>query len=201
MLVLEVERKFRCLAVKRLVRDGGFPPFRSFKYCGKQTFHDVYYDKADLLSSKGVWIRQRDGHWQAKIQRGGDYHNSKFEELSNPMDISQYLAELTGIRHNERNNFGLMQMAAFSTLRESWVADQDFTVVQDVTDFGHTVGEVELECRVEGEGSPGLATERYRAAKMAEMDERITTFMKRYSWAFCAGVPKGKLTAYFETFQ
>ncbi|KAE8381555.1 CYTH-like domain-containing protein [Aspergillus bertholletiae] len=198
MLVLEVERKFCRLAVPRLRIDGGVPPFRSLTYRGKQSFHDIYFDNTGFLCSKGVWIRQRDGHWQAKIRRGGDYINSKFEELSAPDRIADYLEELMGVRNSATANFGLTQMAAFTTTRESWKADQDFTVVQDVTDFGHTVGEVELECQLGHEGNSDSDS---RTSQLAEMDARIATFMKRYSWAFAGGIPKGKLTAYFEKFR
>ncbi|KAE8150280.1 CYTH-like domain-containing protein [Aspergillus avenaceus] len=196
-MLLEVERKFHHLT-KHLTSHGGTPSFQALNYLGKTTFHDIYYDKAHLLSSKGVWIRQRDGNWQAKIKRGGDYTNSKFDELTTSSEIARYLAQL-GFPDDEKSKFGLNEMASFSTLRESWVADREFTIVQDVTDFGHTVGEVELECRLERVGSE-IEFEKLRAKKMAEMDERIVGFMRRYSWAFCAGVPKGKLTAYFERF-
>lgn len=200
MSILEVERKFRCLAINRLLIDGGFPPFRSLRYCGKHSFHDIYFDHRGILCSRGVWVRQRNGCWQAKIRRGGDYNNSKFEELSAPNQIADYLEELTGVRNTERDKFGLKQTASFTTGRESWKADKDFTIVQDVTDFGHTVGEVELEYYLEQEGNSSCDNGQLGESKMADMDARISAFMKRYSWAFCAGVPKGKLTAYFEKF-
>ncbi|RAL17792.1 uncharacterized protein BO97DRAFT_448329 [Aspergillus homomorphus CBS 101889] len=111
MFLLEVERKFRRLAVKSLLIDSGHPFFTSLQYRGKQTIHDTYYDSAHFLSSKGVWVRRRDNNWQAKIRRGGDYFNSKFEELSTPAAISAYLAELTGTRANAAENFGLQPMA------------------------------------------------------------------------------------------
>ncbi|RAK74528.1 thiamine-triphosphatase [Aspergillus fijiensis CBS 313.89] len=200
MLLLEVERKFRRLAVDKLHLNSGHPPFHSLLYRGTQTFHDTYYDSADFLSTRGVWVRRRNNTWQAKIRRGGDYSNSKFEELSTTAAISAHLAELTGgTRTDATNQFGLTPMASFTTLRESWTADDDFTIVQDVTDFGHTVGEAELELRWDcRDDRPRIERERCKAAKMAEMDERITAFMRRYHWAFCVGSPKGKLTAYFE---
>ncbi|PLB47671.1 hypothetical protein P170DRAFT_447599 [Aspergillus steynii IBT 23096] len=198
MLLLEVERKFRCLAVKNLLHYHGVPAFQSIEYRGKKTFHDIYYDDSSFLSSKGVWVRQRDGHWQAKIRRGGDFNNSKFEELSGRAEISRYLAQLTWYNTNiHGDTFGLSQMAAFTTLRERWLANKEFTIVQDVTDFGHTVGEVELECKVDYDGHD---LERYRDMRMAQMDAKIDFFMQRYAWAFCPGVPMGKLTAYFEKF-
>lgn len=40
--------------------------------------------------------------------------------------------------------FGLGEMCRFETHRRSFVADEKYTVVLDKTDFGHTVGEIEL---------------------------------------------------------
>ncbi|PWY77402.1 hypothetical protein BO70DRAFT_397689 [Aspergillus heteromorphus CBS 117.55] len=130
----------------------------------------------------------------AKIRRGGDFINSRFEELSIPDQIAHYVAQVTGSRKTERESFGLKKMAAFGTVRESWLADGEFGIVQDVTDFGHMVGEVEVEWESEGckDGEERMK------AKMEEMDARIAAFMGRYSWAFYMGVPKGKLMAYLE---
>ena len=63
--------------------------------------------------------------------------------------------------------------------------DREFSVVLDVTDFGHEVGEVEV--MVEEAGA-----EKAHGA--------IEGFLKRYPWFFDTGRPKGKLTAYFEMF-
>ncbi|KAI9034896.1 thiamine-triphosphatase [Aspergillus affinis] len=198
MMILEVERKFTCLRVSNLLHYEAIPPFQNIESRGRKTFHDVYYDDSSFLSSKGVWVRQRNGDWQAKIRRGGDYNNSKFLELSGHDQIFRYLSQLPGYPRNVQGEaFGLSQMAAFSTLRKRWVADKEFNIVQDVTDFGHTVGEVELEYPIRYCGDD---LELYKSFKMAEMDERITRFMERYTWAFCPGEPKGKLTAYFERF-
>ncbi|RAH40228.1 thiamine-triphosphatase, partial [Aspergillus brunneoviolaceus CBS 621.78] len=198
--LLEVERKFRRMAVDKLHLNSGHLPFHGLLYRGTQIFHDTYYDSADFLSARGVRVRRRNNTWQVKIRRGENYSNSRFEELSTTAAISAYLAELTGeTRSDATNQFGLTPMASFTTLRESWTADNDFTIVQDVTDFGHTVGEVELELRWNcRDDRPRIERERCRASKTAEMDERIPAFMRRYYWAFCVGVPKGKLTAYFE---
>ncbi|PWY65674.1 hypothetical protein BO94DRAFT_614185, partial [Aspergillus sclerotioniger CBS 115572] len=179
------------------------PPFRTINYLGTKTLHDTYYDipsssssstHPHYLSTKGIWIRKRNNTWQAKIRRGGNYTNSQFQELSSPAEISSYLATITGVNKPEKVNFGLVPMADFVTVRESWIADREFTIVQDEMDFGHTVGEVEMEWKGECKGD----VEGFRRKKMEEMDGKIGEFMKRYGWAFCGGVAKGKLSAYFE---
>src|SRR5438034_1587081 len=87
--ILEVERKFCGLAVQKLTTNSGNPPFRSLESLGDRTIRDIYYDRSNILSTKGVWVRRRNGQWQAKIKRGGNFNNSRFEELSNAEDISQ----------------------------------------------------------------------------------------------------------------
>lgn len=82
-----------------------------------------------------------------------------------------------------RDDFGLDAIAGFETHRLTFLADGKFTVVLDVTGFGHGVGEVEL-----------MAED----AEMAHAD--IDAFFREYAWFFDVSNPKGKLTAYFEKF-
>lgn len=195
--VLEVERKFRSLAVRELTQYGGLPHFNSLRKLPDQIIHDSYYDKSNILSSAGAWIRYRDGEWQAKIRKGGDFNNSRFEELGSIGDIAAYIKRKTGIDGGEAANFGLQPTATFSTTRETWVADDEFHVVLDTMDFGHQVGEIELQKTLAGKNG-GAPTERQKQEEMQIMDDRIVAFMKTYAWAFSLGEPKGKLTAYFE---
>ncbi|PTB43890.1 uncharacterized protein TrAFT101_002454 [Trichoderma asperellum] len=198
--VLEVERKFRSLAVRELTQYGGLPHFKSLQRLPDQIIRDSYYDKSNILSSVGAWIRNRDGEWQAKIRKGGNFTNSRFEELSSIEDIAAYIKRTTGIDAGEAIDFGLQATATFSTRRETWVADDEFHVVLDTMDFGHQVGEIELQKTLVGEDG-GVPTEQQKQNEMQIMDDRIVSFMETYSWAFSPGDPKGKLTAYFERFQ
>lgn len=201
---LEVERKFVNLTAKNLTLDGGSPHFRTLTAFRPQAFTDVYYDdKSNMLSSNGVWLRERDGNWQAKIRLGGDFNNSKFEEVTDLLEISRRLRALLGAKISDGpdDHFGLDILATLSTVRRSWLADGEFKIVLDTTDFGHTVGEVELERSIQFHTKVGLDVAQQKEAKMKEMDKMITRFMDHYSWAFCPGVPKGKLTAYFERFR
>jgi thiamine-triphosphatase len=77
---LEVERKFlvTLVAVSYLRSNGGGSRFKKYESLGKQTTHDTYYDRNSLLFSKEVYIRRRNGHWEAKIRTGGDFINSAF---------------------------------------------------------------------------------------------------------------------------
>lgn len=184
--------------VPDLISNGGNPPFRSIQKLDQRTIHDVYYDRSNLLASAGVWVRQRNGHWEAKVKSGGDFTNSKFEELANLYDISKCVQNVTGIRCSAGDHFGLERIATLSTLRKSWIADDDFKIVLDTLDFGHVVGEVELQQQKVFMATTNMSVEQQKQSAMQEMDSRIAGFMERYSWAFHPGVPKGKLTAYFE---
>jgi thiamine-triphosphatase len=197
-VVLEVERKFRSLAVRDLTAASGIPPFQSLRPLGKSIIHDIYYDRGQLLSSAGLWVRQRNGSWEAKVKKGGNFTNSRFEELSDPLRISHAIKALTGINPTGIKCFGLEPIADLTTVRRSWMANQDFKIVEDEMDFGYVVGEVELQHELSGDCESKLDNEERKAEVMQEMDEKIGRFMSKYSWAFCQGEPEGKLTAYFK---
>lgn len=218
--ILEVERKFAPTATstRQLDQNTGSPPFDSVVHQGVTCFEDTYYDTpADTLSKAGVWIRRREkfecgvrrfsGHkrrdprdvsWEAKVRVAGDFVNSAFREVTDVEEISDLLGtlvpgtELDG--HNGPRGGQVREMARFVTDRTGYIVDGRFTVVIDVTDFGHTVGEVELErgtAEVSCEGED-------KTLAIAAMDEEIDGFMRRFAWAFPAGKPVGKLSAYFE---
>lgn len=113
-------------------------------------------------------------------------------------DIGRCVHQVTGLQSSHDGDFGLTLIAKLQTSRKSWIADGEFKIVLDRMDFGHEVGEVELECKISsGQDSP-LHMDTYKQQIAKEMDERIEKFMERYLWAFKRGTPKGKLTAYFE---
>ncbi|OWY53977.1 Thiamine-triphosphatase [Alternaria alternata] len=194
---LEVERKFCGLAVTDLAHHVGNPPFRTIQSQGQRVFNDTYFDRAGRLAAAGVWVRLRNGQWEAKVRKGGDFQNSRFEELSDPHKIGKQVQAITGQGCNERESFGLDRIANMSTTRTTWLADEWFTIVLDRMDFGHEVGEVELQSEVHL-AYTGQALEDHKQRAMQQMDQEIVAFMERYRWAFAAGVPIGKLTAYFE---
>lgn len=192
--VIEVERKF-CSTGPATFLTGGHPPFQSLTYHGSRTFADKYFDHGHLLRSAGIYIRRRDDCWEAKVKQGGDYVNSQFEETTCLSKIAAYARKIAGVegRVNSEKNFLLDKVADFKTRRHSWTANGKFKIVVDTTDFGHTVGEVELERELNTK-----AESKNDLVCLVEMDQEIVDFMKMYPWAFPAAEPKGKLTAYFE---
>ncbi|MCJ1408704.1 hypothetical protein MMC19_002779 [Ptychographa xylographoides] len=192
--VLEVERKFAPPVdfLSRLIANRGPPAFECIQYTGQSSFEDIYYDHNNTLYSHGIWVRNRSGAWQAKIRRGGDFINSQFTELSNIDDIRHLVESHSGHTGSKEYTFGLTEFARFVTQRRSWKVEGGFEIVYDETDFGHTVGEVELQ-----KANTGDKENAERESEQArEMDEDIKRFMERYNWAFPPGKPVGKLTAY-----
>ncbi|KAH6631517.1 CYTH-like domain-containing protein [Chaetomium tenue] len=215
--ILEVERKFRRLTVPTLTglttttphpqppHLDHHPLFHTVHPLPRLTLHDTYYDTPHhALSLAGAWIRRRNGAWEAKVRKGGDFVNSRFEELRGEAEVRKCVSRVLGrgVRHEggEGEDFGLGVMAELVTVREGWVVDGEFRVVRDVVGLGggigHEVGEVELQVEVEGEVGEGE-----KGVMMEGMDRRVEEFMQRYAWAWERGEVVGKLAAYFEMLE
>ncbi|KAL8850845.1 MAG: hypothetical protein Q9221_004259 [Calogaya cf. arnoldii] len=184
--LLEVESKFlfnpSLVAVLR--SNGGNPAFKRLEALNTHTFTDTYYDHRDILSKNGIWLRERTTEasmmLEAKVRISGDFSRSTFDETTDWEEITAIIRpHLPGFSTKEKT-FGLDLLAAFTTTREQFLVDDKFAVVLDHTDFGHSVGEVEL---------------------MAEDEEKahgeIDHFMAQYPWFFMRGKAEGKLEAYF----
>ncbi|KAK7740473.1 hypothetical protein SLS53_005315 [Cytospora paraplurivora] len=206
--ILEIERKFEPTkaSMQQLANNTGTPPFESLVHQGTAHLEDVYYDTADeLLCSAGVWLRRRGDKWEAKVRVGGDFTNSAFEEITNVNDISKMLGKLVPgaalDSHHGPLGGRVQEVAKLVSERNTFLVDEKFTVVLDETDFGHVVGEVELEREVlatgEDDATGAKGESRERAKLTADMDREIEDFMKSHAWAFPPGKPVGKLSAYF----
>lgn len=194
--ILEVERKFKPSpeSIKLLRKNAGAPAFRSFKRLEPKLLEDTYYDHRSILSSNGIWLRLRNDNWESKVNHGGNFTNSRFEELAEVHDINEVLKKhIPQARVGENGDFwGLEEIAKFTTFRQAWRVDEDFEVALDKADFGHVVGEVEMVGSVEGDHDLDVRKEE----TMAILDGRIEEFMKRYPWAFPEGKVRGKMSAY-----
>lgn len=193
--IIEVERKFLHLprSAALLRANTGTPSFHHFRYLGIDSFTDSYFDRGNSLRDCGIWLRKRNDQWQAKIRVSGDYQNSGFREVQGSTQVLEILREHGISSTAELPNFGLSPFAKFTSQRNKWQADQKFSIVLDETDFGHAVGEVELES-VLNERETALQ----RQDMVKQMDEEIEEFMKKYNWAFPPGKAVGKLSAYFQ---
>ena len=91
--------------------------------------------------------------------------------------VQQHLPD----RAIQEKSLGLDILAQFITTRQCYVADDRFSLMLDETNFGHSVGEVELEVE---------------DSSLAHRD--IDAFLKKYSWFCCGGPVEGKLSAYLK---
>ncbi|KAH8803477.1 CYTH-like domain-containing protein [Xylogone sp. PMI_703] len=199
---LEVERKFlpTPAAVSYLRSNGGGSGFKEYQDLGRQTTQDTYYDRKGFLFSKGVYIRRRNGYWEAKIRSGGNFINSAFKEVDGNDAVKDVIGKHITISSDSFSIEEVLEPCAeFVTERESWMLDGRFKVDIDETDFGHIVGEVELTETLERVSSEHDGKgEKEESRLKEEMDQDIETFMQSYPRAFPPGRPLGKLSAYFD---
>ena len=80
--------------------------------------------KYNALFSQGIWIRQRDDLWQAKISHGGNFINSKFQEVEGRDQILALLKQKKLPLRQDMENLGLSQIAKFTTIRDKWQASR-----------------------------------------------------------------------------
>jgi thiamine-triphosphatase len=212
--LLEVERKFNPspYSISLLRQNGGSPRFDKIQYNGVEHLEDIYYDKQDMLCGQGTYARLRHWRpsprtinsfdqlpvtfWQAKIRRAGNYTNSAFVEVEGHEEVLAAIKERVPRLQDIANVNELPVMAHIVSQREIWEVDHKFTVAIDSTDFGHIIGEVELEVQ---DLEIGDKNDQAESLKLQKMDEEIAAFMKRYFWAFPVdGKVVGKLSAYFK---
>ena len=192
MALYEIERKFvyNIALFPTFCQNKGVKPFRSLIQRNTEIIKDEYFDFSfNQLMNNGIYIRKRNDVWEAKQRRAGDFIRSSFYETNDIDEIRElvhkYSTSESANVSKPSNNFGLNTICRYLTTRENWSADSDFAIMLDTTDFGHAVGEVELQAGDE----------------KAAMD-RIDDFMERYKWFFGndKSKPKGKMTAYFDKF-
>ncbi|KAF1820145.1 uncharacterized protein K489DRAFT_382900 [Dissoconium aciculare CBS 342.82] len=106
-------------------------------FAGRNSLHDL-------------WVRNRqyvgkEPAWEAEIRKGGTFNNSMFEELTDPESIAKLVSRVPDQNESASRDSGLVKTAIMATTRESWLADDRFTIVLDSMDCGHEVGEAELD--------------------------------------------------------
>ena len=119
------------------------------------------------------------------------YNKSIFRELTDRQEISRLLQRhLPEHLIPSKSNYGLSCAADFTTSRSTYRANSRFTVVLDNTNFGHSIGEVEL-----------LVEEKNGTAAAAH--DEIDSFMENYRWFFKptdkGTKVEGKLEAWFRS--
>ncbi|KAF2648216.1 hypothetical protein K491DRAFT_613198 [Lophiostoma macrostomum CBS 122681] len=177
--------------------------FRSYIPLEPVHLHDVYFDRENALMDQGIYVRLRNGEWEAKVRQAGGLINSQFAEFQGFDAVDGLVRRAFSASSESASLHQLNSIAEFKTERQKWDIEE-FEVVVDLTDFGHTVGEVELCARVERQPE-----EREEDCKRnirdvcVTMDRRIERFMGKHRQAFPplrSGrhvEPISKLSAYF----
>ncbi|KAM0719946.1 hypothetical protein Q7P37_004081 [Cladosporium fusiforme] len=249
---LEVERKFvPTPALRKLASE---PPNGSRLFLpsasnsprtlitrlSRKRVSDKYYDRNGQLEGRGIWVRWRkeqttkhdgndaepsQGVWEAKVQQGGDFVNSKFVELKG-RDAIEELMSNAGVCDSI---YDIKYQMGFMADRVSWSVqsldgkqshddEAAMTIVLDTIiaslegadgghpkNFHHEIGELELAKTVttqlngtaDGDGALVRKHDSARVAEGDRMDEELAAFMKARPEVFAGdGVPLGKLTAY-----
>ncbi|KAL8697833.1 MAG: hypothetical protein Q9201_006902 [Fulgogasparrea decipioides] len=184
--LLEVESKFlfKPSLIATLESNQGTPAFTRLEALGTHQFTDTYYDYRNILSKNGIWLRERKDSQstilEAKVRISGDFARSTFDEITDRKTITDLIRPHLPQFSEGHENFGLDRLAEFTTTRQDFRADDKFAIVLDYTDFGHSVGEVELMAEDE-----------------ATAHQEIDGFLSQYQWFFQKGRTEGKLAAYF----
>lgn len=68
--IAEVERKFKFDAktLEHFRANVGMTNFKDRQKLGRSQFEDTYFDRDNVLSSKEIWVRRREGKWEAKVR-------------------------------------------------------------------------------------------------------------------------------------
>lgn len=219
---LEVDRRFAGLKAPDLITHAGDLPFPNIEKLPTRTIHDVYYDTADLrMASRGVWVRKRDGKWQAKMSLGvddrGDCSKARFQQFNTERQIGVLVHGRAHVRGRIKNptlpeegkpwdtwrdrNWGLEVIAEFVTEREGWkvvigkgTAERTYHIYLDKTDFGYEVGEIESYTAT----IKKTQRDEWKRELAMKVDKKIDELMETYQWAFEVSVQKRKSGKVFE---
>eukprot|EP00026_Physarum_polycephalum_P007241 Phypoly_transcript_07299.p1 GENE.Phypoly_transcript_07299~~Phypoly_transcript_07299.p1 ORF type:complete len:500 (+),score=89.48 Phypoly_transcript_07299:59-1501(+) len=146
--LIEIERKFKLResdlqTIKRIARFGG-----------EKTYHDEYFDSPTYeLTKKDTWLRKRNGAWECKvpIDNAGNQGTDYYLELTNESDILQFMIQNKIISaidsasplEQQLTNHKIVPFASIRSTRSKYRTDT-FNFDLDVTDFGYSIGEIEI---------------------------------------------------------
>jgi thiamine-triphosphatase len=196
---LEVERKFLPNNVSLRLLDSNnalvgrrtVPVFNLHAFLGTSEIYDLYYDTAysdEKLRDSGIYMRQRNGIWQAKIRKSEDFVDSVSVEVQGERDVTRVLDEagipsygsLPCLRARERIHTTRKEYRVEGfriTIDTSRLHFSDWTIHWDKgpTSATHLVGEVVL-CEDVEAGNERQAGQ--------QMDSRIEASMDKHRQVF-----------------
>jgi adenylate cyclase class IV len=176
--MIEIEKKFILTTEQEemLVKDAQF--------LGEKQFTDSYYDTTEYtLTTKDVWLRERDGKYELKVPMNTSIEErviDQYRELETDEEIAHYLGFLQGVslKDSLKEN-GYEVFCTITTTRKKY-KKEGFGIDLDTMDFGYTVAEIESMTDDE--------------SKMKEAVEKILEFAKGYGLS--EGFVRGKVAEY-----
>jgi len=178
--MIEVEKKFILTSEDeaRLIKNAAF--------LNEKSFTDIYYDTDDFfLTSKGQWLRSRDGKFELKIPlaQGAEHFINVFEEIVhedvirtklNVRKESNMLDDLTKVGYTP---FCTCRTTRRTYRKDTFTLDLDRV---DFQDFIYIIAEIELMV--------------HEKSEVKNATEKIITFAKGH--ALTVGPVRGKVIEY-----
>ena len=176
--MIEVEKKFILAPEQeKNLTEGG-------EFLGEKKFMDKYYDDIYFsLTTKDIWLRERDGKYELKLPLNESIENrisDQYREIDTENDILTHF----GVRDISVKDFlierGYKPFCEITTTRRKY-KKEGFGIDLDVMDFGYIVSEIEYMTDDE--------------LKIKEATSRIIDFAKRHGIDTTATV-RGKVAEY-----
>jgi thiamine-triphosphatase len=149
--MIEIEKKFS-------INFGDFERLtQGAEFVSEKTHTDTYYDKKDYsLTTKGIWLRNRNGKWELKsrLHEDADPGVDQFEEIDDENKIRDFLklgengSFADDLEKNEYLPFCSYKTTRKKFKKDSFILDFDFV---DFGDFSYEVLEIELMVRDKSE--------------------------------------------------
>ncbi|KAJ1453182.1 CYTH-like domain-containing protein [Pelagophyceae sp. CCMP2097] len=193
--LIEVEKKFQGISdvgvlETAVLRSGGAP-------LGSVSFTDTYYDTPDCcLTTRDIWLRQRDDNWELKVpidlearRSGGE--RTTFREVEGEWRVVSALAALDAKRFSPAQTMqdllaqsGCASFASFETTRAKFALGR-CTIDADVASFGHSVLEIEVMVReacdvAAAEADIAAAALQIGAVELTVTGGKLETYIRRF---------------------
>ncbi|MEK7140223.1 MAG: CYTH domain-containing protein [Patescibacteria group bacterium] len=166
--MIEVEKKFQPTEeqLAALLKDSEFVK--------EETLHDIYYDYPDYgLFKKRIYLRNRNGSFELKIQRGDGSH----EEISNENEIKKYFETEKNISDFVQGD--LMVSINVITNRKKYLKN-DISIEVDEMDFGYKCIEIEILVASEKEAPQALEKIKALAEQYGFENQKASPKRKEY---------------------
>lgn len=180
--MIEVERKFI------INKENVDSLTKNAEFLREIVFTDTYYDTPDYkLTTKGIWLRKRNGKFELKIPLGNREQIDQYEEIETEDGIKKEL-KLNGKDLSEGlQKSGFKEFCTCTTARKKYKNGQ-FTIDLDKVEFENQtyhIGEIELMVEKESEMEKAL--------------QQISEFAKSKKLTF--EPVRGKVVEYLKRFK